>query len=64
MVPPGKWVKTTDAAGRQLPFDGEKIYEASDGLSVVLTIDETIQHFAEKAAEETHTLTQLKMFQS
>ena len=57
---PGKWVKTTDAASRQLPFDGEKIYEASDGLSVVLTIDETIQHFAEKAAEETHTLTQAK----
>lgn len=49
---PGKWVKITDAASRQLPFDGEKIYEASDGLSVVLAIDETIQHFAEKAAEE------------
>ncbi len=49
---PGKWVKITDAASRQLPFDGEKIYEASDGLSVVLTIDETIQHFADKAAQE------------
>lgn len=49
---PGKWIKTTDAASRQLPFDGEKIYEASDGLSLVLTIDETIQHFAEQAAEE------------
>ena len=57
---PGKWVKTTDAASRQLPFDGEKIYEASDGLSVVLTIDEIIQHFAEKAAEETAILTQAK----
>lgn len=49
---PGKWVKTTDAPGRQLPFDSEKIYEASNGLSVVLAIDETIQHFAEKAAQE------------
>jgi stage V sporulation protein D (sporulation-specific penicillin-binding protein) len=49
---PGKWIKTTDAGGRQLPYDGEKIYEASDGLNVVLTIDETIQHFAEKAAHE------------
>jgi len=49
---PGRWIKTTDAASRQLPFDGEKIYEASDGLSAVLTIDETIQHFTEKAAEE------------
>ena len=57
---PGRWVKTTDAASRQLPFDGEKIYEASDGLSVVLTIDETIQHFADKATEEALALTQAK----
>ena len=47
---PGKWVKITDAANRQMPYDGEKIYDAEDGVSVVLTIDETIQHFAEKAA--------------
>lgn len=56
----GKWVKTTDAPGRQLPFDGEKIYEASDGLSTVLTIDETIQHFAEKAVEESIAITKAK----
>lgn len=49
---PGKWVKTTDAANRQMPYDGEKIYDPKDGLSIVSTIDETIQHFAEKAAEE------------
>ncbi|SCG83205.1 stage V sporulation protein D (sporulation-specific penicillin-binding protein) [Proteiniborus sp. DW1] len=48
----GKWVKTTDAAGRQLPYDNEKLYEAKNGLNVVLTMDETIQHFAEKAALE------------
>jgi stage V sporulation protein D (sporulation-specific penicillin-binding protein) len=35
-----------------MPYDGEKIYDAKDGLSIVSTIDETIQHFAEKAAEE------------
>ncbi|MDR7857184.1 penicillin-binding transpeptidase domain-containing protein [Tissierella sp.] len=57
---PGKWIKTTDAASRQLPFDGEKIYEASDGLSLVLTIDEIIQHFAEKAAEEAMIVNQAK----
>ena len=45
---PGKWVKTTDAVGRQLPYDYEKLYEAKNGLNVVLTIDETIQSFAEK----------------
>lgn len=49
---PGKWVKTTDAANRQMPYDGEKIYDPKDGLSVVLTIDEIIQHFAEKAANQ------------
>lgn len=49
---PGKWIKTTDAKGKQLPFGSEKLYEAKDGLSVVLTMDETIQHFAEKAALE------------
>lgn len=48
----GKWVKTTDAAGRQLPYETEKLYEAKNGLNVVLTLDETIQHFAEKAALE------------
>ncbi len=49
---PGKIVKTTDAANRQMPYDGEKIYDPQDGLSLVLTIDETIQHFAEKAANQ------------
>ncbi|WP_069650157.1 stage V sporulation protein D [Caloranaerobacter ferrireducens] len=49
---PGRWIKTADAVGRQLPYANEKLYEPKDGLSVVLTIDETIQHFAEKAALE------------
>ncbi|MDR7870087.1 MAG: stage V sporulation protein D [Tissierellaceae bacterium] len=49
---PGKWQKMTDAANRQLPYDGEKVYEPTDGTSLVLTIDETIQHFAEKAAQQ------------
>lgn len=49
---PGKWIKTTDSIGRELPNTNQKIYEAKDGLSVVLTLDETIQHFAEKAALE------------
>lgn len=49
---PGIWVKVTDAANRQLPYDGEQIYEAKDGLSVVLSVDETIQGFAEDAAEK------------
>lgn len=57
---PGRWIKTTDAASRQLPFDDEKIYEASDGLSIVTTIDEAIQHFVEKAAEKALILNKAK----
>ena len=49
---PGKWIKMTDGANRQLPYDGEKIYNSEDGSSLVLTIDETIQYFAEKAADK------------
>ncbi len=48
---PGRWIKNTDAAGRQLPYGIEKYYEPENGLNVILTIDEVIQHFAEKAVE-------------
>lgn len=57
---PGRWVKITDAGGRQLPYDGERVFEPQDGLNVVLTIDETIQHFAEKAAKESLITTKAK----
>ncbi|MCK9443061.1 MAG: penicillin-binding transpeptidase domain-containing protein [Tissierellaceae bacterium] len=57
---PGKWIKTTDSYSRQLPFDEEKIYEASDGVSIITTIDEVIQHFADKAAEEALILNNAK----
>jgi len=49
---PGTWVKATDAANRQLPYDGEKVFEPDNGKSVVLSVDETIQYFAEVAATE------------
>ncbi len=45
----GTLVTNTDAAGRQLPFGTEKLYPPEDGLSLVLTIDEIIQHFTEEA---------------
>ncbi len=57
---PGVWVKATDRDNRQLPYGGEKIYNPEDGTSVVLTIDETIQGFAEEAAEETLIKNQAK----
>ena len=49
---PGRWIKNTDGAGRQLAFSVERYHPPEDGLSLVLTIDEVIQHFAEKAVEK------------
>lgn len=49
---PGKLMKMTDGANRQLPYDGEKTHKPEDGSSLLLTIDENIQQFAEKAADQ------------
>jgi len=48
---PGRDIKMTDAQGRELPESDRKYYEPQDGLNLILTIDEVIQHFAEKAVE-------------
>lgn len=49
---PGKYIRMTDPGNRQLPYDAEKRHDPKDGSSVVLTIDETIQDSARKAAEK------------
>ncbi|MTI49048.1 peptidoglycan D,D-transpeptidase FtsI family protein [Sporosalibacterium faouarense] len=49
---PGRLIINTDIWGRQLPYDNERLIDAKPGSSLVLTIDETIQHFAEKAATQ------------
>ena len=49
---PGRTVVNTDAYGRELPFGYNEYYESKDGLGVVLTIDEVIQHYAESSAEK------------
>ena len=48
---PGRIVSANKTAGLELPDNYEAYYEAQDGKSVVLTIDETIQHFTEKHLE-------------
>ncbi|HHU64198.1 MAG TPA: stage V sporulation protein D [Clostridiales bacterium] len=48
---PGKIETETDALGRKIPFSTDKYIPPRDGYDLVLTIDEVIQHFAEKAAE-------------
>ncbi len=49
---PGRLIINTDTWGRQLPYDNERRIEPKPGNDIVLTIDETIQHFAEKAATQ------------
>ena len=49
---PGKILSEVDGRGREVPLKEEKHIAAQDGLGVVLAIDETIQHFAEKALEK------------
>lgn len=47
----GRWIKNTDINGNSLSYGEEKYYKAEDGLSVQLTLDEALQHYAEKALE-------------
>lgn len=49
----GRWIKNTDIAGNSLAYGKEKYYQAEDGLGLVLTIDETIQHYVEKSIKTT-----------
>lgn len=46
---PGRWVKNTDVGGNPLAYGTEKYFEPQDGNSIVLTIDEVIQSYAEKS---------------
>ncbi len=45
---PGRVVSENDGWGAAMPFEYEQKQEARDGSTVMLTIDETIQHFLEK----------------
>lgn len=45
----GRWVIETDINGNGLAEGPSRYYEAKDGYNVVLTIDEAIQYYVEKA---------------
>ncbi|MEA4919501.1 MAG: penicillin-binding transpeptidase domain-containing protein [Clostridiaceae bacterium] len=47
----GRVIKAANAKGAEMPFDYEMYYAAQDGNSLVLTIDEVIQHYLEKNLE-------------
>ncbi len=57
---PGRIVSANKTAGLELPDNYESYYEAQNGKSVVLTIDETIQHFTEKHLENARIENQLE----
>jgi stage V sporulation protein D (sporulation-specific penicillin-binding protein) len=57
---PGRWIKNTDVAGDSLSYGIEKYYQAEDGLSIVLTVDEVIQHYVEKNIAQVLADTQAK----
>ena len=46
---PGRWIKNADRTGNRLSYGVERYFQAEDGLNIVLTIDEVIQHYVEKA---------------
>ena len=48
----GRWVMNHDLSGNELVEGREEYHEAQDGLNVVTTLDEAIQHYAEKALDE------------
>jgi len=48
---PGRIVAAKNARGVDMPFQYEQYYDAEDGHSLVLTIDEVVQHYLEKHLE-------------
>lgn len=48
----GRVISAKNAIGVEMPFKYEEKYDSQDGRNVVLTLDETIQHFAEKHLEQ------------
>lgn len=55
---PGRVVTLKNAHGTDMPFQEERHIDSENGLNVVLTIDETIQHFAEKHVDTVYEETE------
>ena len=48
----GRWVHDIDAVGNTLSYGSKRYYQEQDGFSAVLTIDEVLQTYAEKAIKK------------
>lgn len=57
---PGRIEAAKNAVGNDMPYQYEKYIDPVDGQNLVLTIDETIQHFAEKYINEAQELYHLQ----
>lgn len=55
---PGRWIKNTDRDGDSLSYGVEKYFQAENGLNLMLTVDEVIQHYVEKALDTVQANTQ------
>lgn len=51
---PGRVVTASNAKGTDVPYKFEQYIDPVDGQNLVLTIDETIQHFVEKYLEKAY----------
>ena len=58
----GRWVDYTDSNGKQLSYSpsNQKYYKAVDGYSIVTTLDEVVQSYAESALSEAMKKTKCK----
>lgn len=56
----GRWINYTDTSGNRLSYGEEKYYQAEDGYGIVTTIDQTIQHYTEKAIAQVQKKTSAK----
>lgn len=48
----GKIISAVDGNGNEMPYKNDKIYDAQDGNSIYLTLDMTLQYYAEKYLEQ------------
>lgn len=48
----GKVISAVDAFRNEMPYKNDKIYDAQDGSSLYLTLDMTLQYYAEKYLEQ------------
>lgn len=48
----GRWVLNTDASGNPLSYGEKRYYEPENGATVVLTVDEVIQHYVEQSIDQ------------